>query len=125
FRYARELGYAIKLLAIARLVDGAVEARVHPALVSRHSLLAAVDGVYNAVQVEGDLVGRVLFYGRGAGPGPTSSAVVADVMDLAQRLRAGGARATLPPLDEERRTLSLADVSTRYYLRLIVADEPG
>jgi homoserine dehydrogenase len=81
--------------------------------------------VYNAVSVEGDLVGRVLFYGRGAGAGPTSSAVVADVIDIAQRLRSGGARATLPPLDEERRTLSLADISTRYYLRLIVADEPG
>jgi homoserine dehydrogenase len=68
FRYARELGYAIKLLAIGRLVGDEVELRVHPAFVPRGSMLAAVDGVHNAVQVDGDLVGRVLFYGRGAGP---------------------------------------------------------
>jgi homoserine dehydrogenase len=125
FRYAHELGYAIKLLALGRATSSGLELRVHPAFLPADEMLANVDGVYNAVSVEGDLVGRVLFYGRGAGAGPTSSAVVADVIDIAQRLRAGGARATLPPLDEERRTLRLADVSTRYYLRLIVADEPG
>src|SRR5581483_6876305 len=84
FRYARELGYAIKLLAIARATDGAVELRVHPALVPEAEMLAKVDGVFNAVAVEGDLVGRILFYGRGAGAGPTSSAVVADIIDVAQ-----------------------------------------
>ena len=125
FRYAHELGYAIKLLALGRATAGGLELRVHPAFLPADEMLANVDGVYNAVSVEGDLVGRVLFYGRGAGAGPTSSAVVADVIDIAQRLRSGGARATLPPLDEERRTLLLDDVSTRYYLRLIVADEPG
>ena len=68
FRYASELGYAIRLLAIAKLVDGGLEARVHPTLVPAGTMLASVDDVYNAVQVEGDLVGRILFYGRGAGP---------------------------------------------------------
>ena len=86
FRYARELGYAIRLLAIAKLADGGLEARVHPTLVPAGTMLASVDDVYNAVQVEGDLVGRILFYGRGAGAGPTASAVVADIIDLAQRI---------------------------------------
>ncbi|HLH20936.1 MAG TPA: homoserine dehydrogenase [Chloroflexota bacterium] len=135
FRYARELGYAIKLLAIGRATERGLELRVHPAFLPADALLANVDGVYNAVSVEGDLVGRVLFYGRGAGAGPTSSAVVADVIDIAQRLHAGRlggeARAAspltrlLPPLDEARRVLPMQDVWTRYYLRLIAADRPG
>ncbi len=125
FRYARELGYTLKLLAIGRLIDGAVELRVHPAFVGRQSMLAAVDGVHNAVQVDGDLVGRVLFYGRGAGPGPTSSAVVADVMDLAQRIGAG--RTHLAPLAsaEARPIRPMREVRTRYYVRLVAADRPG
>ena len=126
FRYARELGYAIKLLAIARHTPRGIELRVHPAMLASSDMLASVDGVYNAVSVEGDLVGRILFYGRGAGAGPTASAVVADVIDLAQRLHAGGVRApVLPPLDTERRRLPISEVWTRYYLRLVVVDRPG
>jgi homoserine dehydrogenase len=135
FRYARELGYAIKLLAIGRATEQGLELRVHPAFLPAEEMLAKVDGVFNAVSVEGDLVGRVLFYGRGAGAGPTSSAVVADVIDIAQRLHAGrtgrGAHGStpltrlLPPLDESRRVLPMAEVRTRYYLRLIAADRPG
>ena len=87
----RELGYAIKLLALARKDEDGVEVRVHPALVPRDELLAKVDGVLNAVQVEGDLVGRVLFQGPGAGPLPTSSAIVADVLDAAQSIAAARA----------------------------------
>src|SRR5262249_15304160 len=123
FRYAHELGYAIKLLALGRATASGLELRVHPAFLPADEMLANVDGVYAAVVGEGAGGGRGLFYGRGAAAAPPSSAVVADVIDIAQRLRAGGVRATLPPLDEERRTLPLADVSTRYYLRLIVADE--
>ncbi len=74
--YAGEMGYRIKLLAIARLVDGAVEIRVHPTLVHQGSMLASVDGSFNAVQVQGDLIGTALFYGRGAGSEPTASAVL-------------------------------------------------
>ncbi len=135
FRYARELGYAIKLLAIGRATPAGLELRVHPAFLPHGDLLANVDGVYNAVSVEGDLVGRILFYGRGAGAGPTSSAVVADIIDIAQRLharRAAGAPSAgrigppaLPPLDDHRRALPIDEVWTRYYMRLIVVDRPG
>ncbi|HZU05811.1 MAG TPA: homoserine dehydrogenase [Chloroflexota bacterium] len=125
FRYARELGYAIKPLAIGRATDRGLELRVHPAFLPVDELLARVDGVYNAVSVEGDLVGRILFYGRGAGAGPTASAVVADVIDIAQRLGASGGRALLPPLDSDRRVLPLSELWTRYYLRLIAVDRPG
>jgi len=125
FRYARELGYAIKLLAIAKSSNGAVEARVHPALVAQDSLLAQVRGVFNAVQVEGDLVGRIILYGRGAGAQPTSSAVMADVIGVARDICNG-----VKPVREYRFDARLAvkpitEVRTRYYLRLNVSDQPG
>ncbi len=125
FRYARELGYAIRLLAIGKVVDNSVELRVHPALVPLNSMLANVDGVFNAVQVEGDLVGRILFYGRGAGSGPTSSAVVADIIDIAQRM---GAWRPAPPhflTGQSRRIRPMSEVWTRYYMRLLAMDRPG
>jgi homoserine dehydrogenase len=125
FRYARELGYAIRLLAIAKLVDGGLEARVHPTLVPADTILASVDDVYNAVQVEGDLVGRILFYGRGAGAGPTASAVVADVIDLAQRIQGGAIRPTVATYDESIKVRPMDDTSSRYYVRLVAADRPG
>jgi homoserine dehydrogenase len=84
FRYAQELGFAIKLLAIAKQNDTWIEVRVHPVFIPENSLLAKVDGVYNAILVEGDLVGKVIFYGQGAGALPTSSAVIADVVSVAQ-----------------------------------------
>ena len=125
FRYARELGYAIKLLAIGKQTPLGLELRVHPTLLPTSSLLASVDGVFNAVQVDGDLVGRILFYGRGAGAGPTSSAVVADVIDLAQRLPGDpGGRARAVAF-QERPIRPLHDVRSRYYLRLVAADRPG
>jgi homoserine dehydrogenase len=89
FQYAKELGFAIKLLAIAKQVDSLIEVRVHPVLIPEESLLAKVDGVYNAILVEGDLVGKVLFYGKGAGSSPTSSAVIADVISAARDIFAG------------------------------------
>ena len=89
FRYAAELGYAIKLLAIARREENGIAARVNPVLIPTYELLARVDGVLNAVQVEGDLTGRVLFQGAGAGSLPTTSAVMADVLDAARIDRAG------------------------------------
>ncbi|HZT05736.1 MAG TPA: homoserine dehydrogenase [Chloroflexota bacterium] len=128
FRYARELGYAIKLLAIARAERGAVELRVHPTLLPETEMLAKIDGVFNAVAVEGDLVGRILFYGRGAGAGPTSSAVVADIIDVAQRSLAGlggSSRRTAPTYDEQVRFRPMDEVCTRYYLRLLAHDRPG
>ena len=125
FEYAHELGYAIKLLAISRKQDGGVQLRVHPALVPEGELLANVDGVLNAVQVEGDLMNRVLFQGPGAGSLPSTSAVVADALDAAVSI----SNQVYWP-HSFRREAGLAvipvdDVVTRYYLRLGVADRPG
>lgn len=124
FRYAAELGYAIKLLAIARRHDDGVEARVHPVLVPQGELLAKVDGVLNAVQVEGDLIGRVLFQGAGAGALPTTSAIMADVLDAARSIAQGGrpypwrytSNVPVKPIE---------DLVSRCYIRVEVSDRPG
>jgi homoserine dehydrogenase len=125
FRYANEMGYVIKLLAIAKQIDGRIEVRVHPTFVPRQWLIAQVRTNFNAVSVTGDLVGEVMFYGQGAGANPTGSIIVSDVIDLAQNARKGtsnrppitlSARPNLRPMDE---------VKTRYYLRLQAADQPG
>ena len=125
FRYADELGYAIKLLAIASGHDGAVQVRVHPAMVPNDSMIGKVDGVLNAVEVETDLAGRVLFHGRGAGSEPTTSAVVADVIDVARNIV--GDIVPPPPLTvaEGVRVRPMADLETKYYIRLNVADRSG
>ncbi|MBI4328534.1 MAG: homoserine dehydrogenase [Chloroflexi bacterium] len=125
FRYARELGYAIKLLAIGRQEDGEVQVRVHPAFVHQDLLLAKVEGVFNAVQVEGDLAGRLLFYGPGAGAFPTTSAVLGDVVDSARQILQGGESRVPVSARGERRTKPMADLQTRYYMRMTVADRAG
>jgi len=126
FRYARELGYAIKLLAIAKRVGDSVEARVHPVFIPEDSLLAKIDGVYNAIHVEGDLVGNVIFYGEGAGPRATSSAVVSDIIKIAQNINyeAGSVLYRLP-FASGRTVKPMADIETRYYMRMSVADQTG
>jgi homoserine dehydrogenase len=125
FRYASDLGFAIKLLAIAKQYDNSIEARVHPVFIPADSFLAKVEGVYNAIQVEGDLVGKVLFMGQGAGALATSSAVVADVVSSARKIARGiGTISTwkevpgqhIKPMDE---------IETQYYIRLSAADRPG
>jgi homoserine dehydrogenase len=125
FRYANELGYEIKLLAIAKEQKGSIEVRVHPVFLPQDLLLAKVDGVYNAVQVEGDLVGRVLFYGQGAGAAPTSSAILADVIDVAQRINRGISLTPTLRLDSKKRTRPMSEIKTRYYLRMNAVDRPG
>ncbi len=125
FIYARELGFTIKLLAIARDLASAIEARVHPVLVPEDRLLAKVDGVYNAILVEGDQVGQILCYGEGAGARPTASAVIADVIAAAQEIAtAGGARLVLPPTTD-REVVPMDRVACRYYLRMTTADATG
>ena len=119
--YAAELGYRIKLLAIARLVNGQVETRVHPSLVHQGSMLASVDGSFNAVQVEGDLIGSALFYGRGAGSEPTASAVVADLIALGTSAARGSRQAARHAV--ELRPMS--QLQSRYFLRLLTLDRPG
>ena len=120
--FARELGYRIKLLGIARRTMDGIEARVHPCLVPAGSPLARVEGVYNAVVADGDFVGRVTLEGRGAGGGPTASAVVADLIDLARGRRPSpfeADAADAPPV------LPILAHHGAYYLRLVVLDRPG
>ena len=122
--FARELGYCIKLLGIARQSDGGVEARVHPCMVPDVAPIARVAGVFNAVVAEGDFVGRVMLEGRGAGAGPTASAVVADLIDLARnRLTPvwGAAFDALSKAPSVPMNLHIGP----YYLRLMVVDRPG
>jgi homoserine dehydrogenase len=122
--FATELGYRIKLLGIAREMDGGVEARVHPCMVPLSSPIATVDGVFNAVVAEGDFVGRVMLEGRGAGAGPTASAVVADLIDIARgRLTPVWGAASGALSDAPSRPMS-THVGA-YYLRLMVVDRPG
>ncbi len=131
FRYAQELGYAIKSLAIATLEGGDVQARVYPALIPLDHLLAKVDGVYNAVEVEGSLCGRVIFHGRGAGREPTTSAVVGDLLEIARRLGSETTPLTSPAPgaaarpERPRRIKSIDDLECKYFLRLNIADRPG
>jgi homoserine dehydrogenase len=122
--FATELGYRIKLLGIAREADGGIEARVHPCMVPQSSPIATVDGVFNAVVAEGDFVGRVILEGRGAGAGPTASAVVADLIDIARgRLTPVWGAASGALSDAPSRPMS-THVGA-YYLRLMVVDRPG
>ena len=130
FRYAQELGYAIKSLAIANLDDGAVQLRVYPALVPSEHMLAKVDGVYNAVEVDGSLCGQVLFHGMGAGSEPTTSAVVGDLIEVVRKM---GSQSPLPGSQEwsspgngaALTVRPIGDLQARYYIRLDVADNPG
>jgi homoserine dehydrogenase len=125
FRYAREFGFAIKLLAIAKQSDGSLEVRVHPVFLPQDSFLAKVDGVYNAVLAEGDLVGKVIFLGEGAGPLPTSSAVVADVVQAAIDVRRGTDGVGHWRIAGDVALKPMAQVETRYYFRLSTADTAG
>jgi homoserine dehydrogenase len=122
--FAEELGYRIKLLGIARLTDHGLEQRVHPCMVRREAPIAAVEGVFNGVVAEGDCVGQLMLEGRGAGAGPTASAVVADIVDIAtgRRVPPFGvpvgslARIAGAPMESHRGA---------YYIRLMVVDQPG
>ena len=126
--YARELGYRIKLLAIAKASDGAVEARVHPTMIPAAAPLAAVSGVFNAVFITGDNVGDLMFYGRGAGQLPTASAVWSDALEIARRIAHG-----IPTLAIELPFVGTSplplrpmdDIRSSYYLRVMAQDRPG
>lgn len=128
--YARELGYRIKHLGIARQTDKGIELRVHPTLIPDNCLIAEVDGVMNAVMVKGDAVGPTLFYGAGAGDEPTASAVVADIIDVARALNVPP-EARVPYLAFTNtsfnglQVLPIDEVETAYYLRMQALDKPG
>ena len=125
FRYARELGYAIKLLAIAKRRHNAVEVRVHPCFVPQGHILAKVDGAFNAVEVEGNLIGKVLFHGMGAGREPTTSAVIGDLVEIARQIRSGSEPMPSPELNESFSMTPMSALMSRFYLRLTVSDRPG
>jgi homoserine dehydrogenase len=126
--FARDLGYKIKLLAITKMVNGEIEARVHPTMLPEEYPIATVDGVYNALSVVGDAVGSTMFYGRGAGDMPTGSAVVSDIMDIGRDILSGCASRSPVAAFRERSTLKIRkmdDISSCYYLRFSAIDRPG
>jgi homoserine dehydrogenase len=128
--YAEELGYRIKHLGISRRTDKGVELRVHPTLIPERRLIANVDGVMNAVLVQGDAVGPTLYYGAGAGDEPTASAVVADVVDVVRVLTSDPENrvphlAFQPDSLSDLPILKMEDVETSYYLRMQVKDQAG
>ncbi len=121
----KELGYTLKLLAIAKRVGPEVEIRVHPTFIHSEEALAKVSGVYNAVMIEGDFVGRTMFYGQGAGSHPTASAVVSDIVDLGVSIACGN-RSEITPVDWEDEEIKVRrNFYSRYYLRFSVPDRPG
>jgi homoserine dehydrogenase len=125
-RYAGDLGYKIKLLAVIRHSDGAVEVMVYPALLPASHMLASVNGVFNAVMVDSDLAGPTLYYGKGAGRLPTASAVIADVADAVRNLVDGNQhRIPAISLTKPRPIRPIGDVRTRMYLRMQLLDRPN
>ena len=128
-RYAEELGYRIKHLGIARKSDKGIELRVHPTLISKDTLIANVNGVMNAVMVQGDAVGPTLYYGAGAGAQATASAVVADIIDVARMI--SNPENCVPPLAFQEDCLSdapilpISEIISAYYLRVVAKDKAG
>lgn len=123
--YATELGYEIKLLAVAKEYDNGVNVRVHPAFIPISHPLAAVNDVFNAIYVKGDAVGETMFYGRGAGEMPTASAVSADIVDVARDIRHGVSSRILCTCYNDKKITSVDQTESPYYLRLLVEDKPG
>ena len=125
FLYAKELGYVIKPLAIAIRDGGILQVRVHPAFVPMSEAISKVDGVFNAIELEGDLVGRVLFHGRGAGAQPTSSAVISDILGICET-NANSRPANLQSfLENDFSVRPIEELITKYYVRMNVPDKPG
>lgn len=129
-KYAMELGYKIKLLAIAKDVNGEIDVRVHPTMVSLSNPLSTVGGVFNAIRVTGDAVGETIFYGRGAGELPTASAVVADIVEISRDILTGSKnRVPLlsfqPDCIKDKKIRKISKGRSRFYFRFSVIDQPG
>lgn len=123
--YAQEMGYVIKLVGVAKREDDhRIQVRVHPVLLLQSHPLAATNDVYNAVMVKGDSVGDVMFYGRGAGSGPTGSAVVGDIIDACRNLRRGASGRDAYLCFDEKSVVPMDEVVTRHYIRMVVQDRP-
>lgn len=128
--YAEKLGFVIKLLAIAKSnPDSALSLRVHPTLVPKNHPLASINGVYNAVFIEGEPIGQIMLYGRGAGAGPTASAVVGDLLNLVGILKSGDTSELHPLLScshqEYCQVAPIDELVTRFYARFLTKDRPG
>ena len=123
--HARDLGYVIKLLAIANRVDEQLEMRVHPALIPLSHPLASVNDAFNAVLVNGSSVGDVMFYGRGAGSLPTGSAVAGDIIDVARNLVADATGRLHETGLQDRRIIPIHETRSQFYMRLTALDRPG
>lgn len=127
FEFSDKLGYTIKLLVVIRYhgEDDAIELRVQPSFVPKTHLLASVDGVFNAIAVNGDIVGETIFYGRGAGKNPTSSAVIGDIVTALRESRHPEHHTGFTPYHKNRRILSINETQTPCYIRFRVADRSG
>jgi homoserine dehydrogenase len=124
--FAREFGYKIKLLAVAKEVNGFVEARVEPAMIPVAHPMSSVNGVFNAVYVVGDRVGPTLFYGKGAGSEPTGSAVVSDIVDMALRMESKNLHVRIPPVYHiGKKARGAKESLVPYYMRFTAEDRPG
>lgn len=125
-RFAKSLGYALKLLAVIREnSDGAVELRVQPSFIANNHILASVHSVFNAVSVDSDAAGELLFYGRGAGKGPTASSMVADLVEAARFVQASSPHRGFLPYKDIGTVVPIEETSTAYYVRFDVTDRPG
>lgn len=123
--YARELGYVIKLIALAKEENGEIDVRVHPTMISSEHPLASVKGVNNAIFVEGDSVGEVMFYGPGAGSLPAASAVVGDILGIALNLCYGGSGKIGCTCFETKKIKPIGEITSSFYLLIDVVDKPG
>ena len=125
--YAKALGYAIKLLAIVKKEADELEVRVHPTFLPCEHLLSSVDGVFNAIYVSSDLAGEIMFYGPGAGQLSAASAVVSDIVDLTQDIKAGLFRPTLNSIEDSsiKGLRKINDFENKYYIRIMAVDKPG
>lgn len=123
--YATELGYVIKLLAVAKQESQGIVACVHPAFIPVQHPLAAVNDVFNAIYIKGDAVGEAMFYGRGAGEMPTASAVTGDIIDVARDIKQGVSSRVLCTCLEDKKICSAEYSESPYYIRLLVEDKPG
>ncbi len=123
--FAREFGYRIKLLAVAKEENEKIEARVEPAMIPVVHPMSNVDGVYNAVYIVGDKTGPTLYYGKGAGSEPTGSAVVSDIVDMAYRMRGGSPLPKIPSVSKAKKMRSGEKSFVPYYMRFTAKDRPG
>jgi len=123
--YAKEFGYVIKLLAIAKDDERGIDVRVHPAFIPASHPLASVHDVFNAIYIKGDAVGETMFYGRGAGEMPTASAAVADIMDVARNIKHNANSRILCTCFDHKTFCPVEKTESPYYIRLIVEDKPG